>query len=382
MLKDEIDGIKIAKDGDAVILRFSIPLTAETIPSVISALPKFLSSSKNKNVTLDLANVGTMDDYGFFFIEELKKQFVLRGCNINVINVNSGLETFFSDFHIKETTSSTTELQDKAQQYSYDANFITGIGNYALKEGNNIKSLISFMGAVVLSIITVIKKPSLLRTGDVWTGMFKVGVEALPVVALIGFLMGLIMAFMSATQLKMFGANIYVASLVSLAMARELGPIMTTILMAGRSGSAFAAEIATMRISDEIDALTTMGIDPVIFLVVPKILASLIVVPLLTLFSILIAIFGGMIVGVGMLDLTVSGYISQTAKSITIFDVLIGCSKSGVFAFLITWISCLRGFNARGGASAVGDAATSAVVSGIFLIVVTDSVFAVIQRYW
>ena len=382
MLKDEIDGIKIAKDGDAVILRFSIPLTAETIPSVISALPKFLSSSKNKNVTLDLANVGTMDDYGFFFIEELKKQFVLRGCNINVINVNSGLETFFSDFHIKETTSSTTELQDKAQQYSYDANFITGIGNYALKEGNNIKSLISFMGAVVLSIITVIKKPSLLRTGDVWTGMFKVGVEALPVVALIGFLMGLIMAFMSATQLKMFGANIYVASLVSLAMARELGPIMTTILMAGRSGSAFAAEIATMRISDEIDALTTMGIDPVIFLVVPKILASLIVVPLLTLFSILIAILGGMIVGVGMLDLTISGYISQTAKSITIFDVLIGCSKSGVFAFLITWISCLRGFNARGGASAVGDAATSAVVSGIFLIVVTDSVFAVIQRYW
>ena len=375
------DGIRIEKNEDTVSLRFSIPLTAETVPSIISALPNPFPSSKDRSLTVDLYDVTTIDDYGFFFIEELKNRSAFIGCKIEVINMNADLEAFLSDFHIAGTALSAIELHSKRHTNDKN-NFVARIGDYALKEGYNLKILISFMGSVVLSLITILKKPSLLRISAVWTAMRKVGVEAFPVVGLISFLMGLIMAFMSATQLKMFGANIYVASLVSLAMSRELGPIMTTILMAGRSGSAFAAEIATMRISDEIDALTTMGIDPVIFLVVPKMLASLIVVPLLTFFSIIIAIIGGLIVGVGMLDLTISSYISQTAKSISIFDIFIGCSKSGVFAFLITWISCLRGFNARGGASAVGDAATSAVVSSIFLIVVTDSIFAVIQRYW
>ena len=376
-------GIKTERNGEAVLLQFFIPLTADTVPSVISALPDPFPSSKDKNLTVDLADVGMMDDYGFFFIEELKKQSALRECNIEIININSDLESFLCDFRITETVPSEIELQGKDQCHSNDKdNLVTEIGAYALKVRDNLEGLIHFKGSVVLSIIKVLRKPSLLRTGDVWTAMRKIGVEAFPVVALISFLMGLIMAFMSAAQLKMFGGNIYVASLVSLAMARELGPIMTTIIMAGHSGSAFAAEIATMRINDEVDALVTIGVDPVIFLVVPKILASLIVVPLLTLFSIMIAIAGGLIVGVGMLDLTISSYMAQTAKSITIFDVIVGCSKSGVFAFLITWISCLRGFNARGGPSAVGNAATSAVVSSIFIIVVTDSIFAVIQRYW
>ena len=378
-------GIKIERNGDDILLQFFIPLTAETVPYIIPALPDSFPSSKDKSLTVDLADVSTIDDYGFFLIEELKKRSALRGCNIEVININSDAKAFLYDFYITGATTSAVEPQDECEcqwDMSDQNNLVTEMGAYALKERDDIKNLISFIGSVVISIIKVLKKPSLLRTGDVWTAMRKIGIEAFPVVALIGFLMGLIMAFMSATQLKMFGGNIYVASLVSLAMSRELGPIMTTILMAGRSGSAFAAEIATMRISDEIDALMTMGIDPVVFLVVPKMLASLIVVPLLTLFSIMIAIAGGLIVGVGMLDLTITSYISQTAKSITIFDVFLGCFKSGVFAILITWISCLRGFNARGGASSVGDAATSAVVSGIFLIVVTDSIFAIIQRYW
>jgi phospholipid/cholesterol/gamma-HCH transport system permease protein len=190
------------------------------------------------------------------------------------------------------------------------------------------------------------------------------------------------MAFMSSVQLRQFGANIYVASLVSLAMVRELGPIMTAIIVAGRSGSAFAAEIGTMKISEEVDALYTMGFDPTRFLVVPKIVASIIVVPILTLFSDLLAIVGGLVVGVLMLDLTVNAYISQTLKTLTLFDVFWGLLKSGVFAFLIALVGCLRGFQVRGGAAAVGQATTSAVVSSIFLIILTDSIFAIILRYW
>jgi phospholipid/cholesterol/gamma-HCH transport system permease protein len=212
--------------------------------------------------------------------------------------------------------------------------------------------------------------------------MKKVGVDALPIVGLISFLLGLIMAFMSSVQLQQFGANIYVASLVSLAMVRELGPIMTAIIVAGRSGSAFAAEIGTMKISDEVDALFTMGFDPTRFLIVPKILASVITVPILTLFSDLFAIMGGLVVGVFMLDLTVNAYMTQTLKTLTLFDVFWGFLKAAVFALLIAGIGCLRGFQVRGGAAEVGQATTSAVVSSIFLIILADSVFAVILRYW
>ncbi len=212
--------------------------------------------------------------------------------------------------------------------------------------------------------------------------MKKVGVDALPIVGLISFLLGLIMAFMSSVQLQQFGANIYVASLVSLAMVRELGPIMTAIIVAGRSGSAFAAEIGTMKISDEVDALFTMGFDPTRFLVVPKILASVITVPILTLFSDLFAIMGGLVVGVFMLDLTTNAYMTQTLKTLTLFDVFWGFLKAAVFALLIAGIGCLRGFQVRGGAAEVGQATTSAVVSSIFLIILADAVFAVILRYW
>jgi phospholipid/cholesterol/gamma-HCH transport system permease protein len=201
-------------------------------------------------------------------------------------------------------------------------------------------------------------------------------------VGLISFLLGLIMAFMSSVQLQQFGANIYVASLVSLSMVRELGPIMTAIIVAGRSGSAFAAEIGTMKISDEVDALFTMGFDPTRFLVAPKIVASIITVPILTLFSDLFAILGGLVVGVSMLDLTVNAYLAQTLKTLTVFDVFWGFLKAAVFALLIAGIGCLRGFQVRGGAAEVGQATTSAVVSSIFLIILADAVFAVILRYW
>jgi phospholipid/cholesterol/gamma-HCH transport system permease protein len=211
--------------------------------------------------------------------------------------------------------------------------------------------------------------------------MQKTGVDAVPIVGMISFMMGLIMAFMSSIQLQMFGANIYVASLVSLAMTRELGPIMTAIVVAGRSGSSFASEIGTMKISEEVDALFTMGFDPTRYLVVPKIMASVIVVPILTLFSDLFAILGGLSVGVFMLDLTANAYILQTVKTLSLFDILLGIFKSGVFALLISWIGCLRGFRVKGGAAAVGQATTSAVVSSIFLIIAFDSIVAVILRY-
>ena len=199
--------------------------------------------------------------------------------------------------------------------------------------------------------------------------------------ALISLLMGLIMAFMSSLQLKQFGANLYVANLVTIAMVRELGPIMTAILVAGRSGSAFAAEIGTMVVNDEVNALVTMGFDPVRFLAVPKVLAAMIVVPILTVYADVFAMLGGLIVGVTGLDLTAFTYIQQTKASIRVFDFATSLAKAVVFAMLISGIGCQRGFQVRGGAEGVGTSTTSAVVSAIFLIIVADSAFAIMLHY-
>jgi phospholipid/cholesterol/gamma-HCH transport system permease protein len=246
----------------------------------------------------------------------------------------------------------------------------------------NLRFLVSFLGSVVLSLVEVCLHPGRLRRGDTVVLMQKIGVDAVPIVGLISFLLGLIMAFVSSLQLEQFGASVYVAQLVALAMVSELGPIMTAIVVAGRSGSAFAAEIGTMRISDEVDALFTMGFNPALFLAVPRIVAAVVVVPLLTLFADLFAILGGMTISVSMLDLTVSTYIDQTLKALSLFEFLWGLSKSVIFTALIAWIGCLRGFEVRGGSAEVGNAATSAVVSGIFLIILFDSIFAVIRSYW
>ena len=165
-------------------------------------------------------------------------------------------------------------------------------------------------------------------------------------------------------------------------MTRELGPIMTCILISGRSGSAFAAEIGSMKIAEEVDALITMGFDTIRFMVIPKLLAAVIVVPILTLFSIIFAIAGGLVVGVTMLDLTVTAYLKQSISTLELFDLGYALFKSAVFALLIAGIGCFRGFQVHGGADAVGKSTTSAVVSGIFLIIVFDAIFSVILRYW
>jgi phospholipid/cholesterol/gamma-HCH transport system permease protein len=255
------------------------------------------------------------------------------------------------------------------------------IGEASIDFYNDILEVIAFGGELTLEIIYSLFHLRSVRWTDVIVYMKKVGVDGLPIVGLITFLLGLILAFMSSLQLKQFGANIYVPSLLSLAMVRELGPIMAAILVAGRSGSAFAAEIGTMKVNEEVDALITMGFNPIRFLAIPKIFAAIMVVPLLTLFADLFAIIGGLVIGVFFLDLTVYTYVQQSIKAITIFNIVTSMIKSVVLAILIAGIGCQRGFMVRGGAQDVGNATTSAVVAALFLIIAVDSIFAILLSY-
>jgi len=242
--------------------------------------------------------------------------------------------------------------------------------------------VVSFLGDLLAAAARAAAHPRLIRMSEVLFYMEQVGVNGLFIVGLISFLLGLIMAFMSFLQLQSFGANIYVANLVALAMVKELGPIMTAVLVAGRSGSAFAAEIGTMRVNEEVDALVVMGYDPLVFLALPKVIAAVLMVPLLTIFADLLAIIGGLVVGVTGMGLTAQAYVNQTLNSINPNDIITSMVKSAVFAFLIAGIGCQRGFMVRGGAQAVGQATTSAVVAAMFLIIVADSIFAIVLHYY
>ena len=342
---------------------------------LILDLSRRFSENPPGDLAVDLENVTYLDDFGTLVLVELRKIAVKGNGAFSLLNPGEKIREMLMFLRF-DSLFKTVSFEKKRRQGVF-----VRLGEKTFDIILDLKYAISFIGAITLSLWYHLVHPKALRRDDTLDYMQKTGVDGLPIVALISFLMGLIMAFMSSVQLEQFGANIYVASLVSLSMTRELGPIMTAIIVAGRSGSAFAAEIGTMKISEEVDALFTMGFDPVGFLVIPKLIAALIMVPILTLFSDIFAIAGGLLVGVFMLDLTAGAYVSQTISTLTVFDVFWGVLKSGVFAVLITWVGCLRGFQVSGGAASVGQATTSAVVSSIFLIILFDSVFSVILRY-
>jgi phospholipid/cholesterol/gamma-HCH transport system permease protein len=237
---------------------------------------------------------------------------------------------------------------------------------------------LSFLGSATLAFGRFLVGHARYQKSELLLLIQDTGANAFWIVSLISFLVGMILAFVGAVQLAQFGAGIYVANLVGLAMTREMGAMMTAIIMAGRTGAAFAAQLGTMRVNEEIDALSSMGIDPMEFLVVPRMLALMVMMPLLALYADLLGIMGGMVVGIGMLDLGIFEYIEQTRRSVSLTQINIGVIKAVVFGVLVAVAGCLRGMQCGNSSQAVGMAATSAVVTSIVLIIVTDGLFAVV----
>ncbi len=254
---------------------------------------------------------------------------------------------------------------------------LIAIGRTASSLFGDLKEQVVFLGQVTVTFGSMIGRPRAMRWGDFWQTFEKAGVQALVVVSLISFLTGLIMAFQAAPPLAQFGVDLYVVNLVALAMVRELGPIMTAIVLAGRSGSAFAAEIGTMKVNEEINALTTMGLDPVRFLAAPRVLAGILLTPVLTVYSDLAGVAGGLAVML-MRGFPPIALWHHLVGAVAVNDVMAGIIKAFIFGALVAGIGCLRGLQTKSGATAVGVSTTRSVVSGIFLIVVVDAIFAVV----
>ena len=258
--------------------------------------------------------------------------------------------------------------------------FVAQIGATTVEWLRGAPEMIQFIGEAALAFGRFLRGKAQFRRADLLNVIQEVGPQALPIVTLISFLVGLILAYTGAVQLRQFGAQIYVADLVGLGMAREMGAMMTGIVMAGRTGAAYAAQLGTMQVNEEIDAFRTMGVDPMEFLVLPRMLALILMVPLLTLYADFAGIFAGLVVGVTILDLGTFAYYEETVRALNLTHFAAGLFKAAVYGALIALAGCLRGMQSGRSAQAVGQAATSAVVTGIVFIVVAAAVLTILYN--
>ncbi len=272
-----------------------------------------------------------------------------------------------------------TEVPERegARRVTVSIPFLERIGDEAIDFWHTTLEMLAFLGEAFIALLRLLGGKAKFRRSEFWITIQESSTQALPIVSLISILLGLILAFVGAVQLKVFGAEIYVASLVGIAMVRVMGAVMTGIIMAGRTGASFAAKLGTMQVNEEIDALKTLGISPMEFLVLPRMLALLIIMPMLCLYADLMGILGGLIVGVSMLDLNVFQYLHQTKISVNLNNLWIGLFHSAVFGVLIALAGCLKGIQCGRSASAVGEATTSAVVTGIISIVVSTAIITI-----
>ena len=256
--------------------------------------------------------------------------------------------------------------------------FFERVGKATLGYGLSIDEVMSFLGELTVAFGKFVPGKARYRRVDLIEVIQECGANAVGIVTLISFLVGVILAFMGAVQLSQFGASIYVADLVCIGMTRDMGAIMTAIIMSGRTGAAFAAKLGTMKVTQEIDALTTMGVSPMEFLVLPRVIALVLMMPLLCLYADFLGILGGLFVGVGMLGLSVRGYMQETIATLTLTNLFGGLFKATFYGLLIAIAGCLKGFQCGNSSSAVGDAATQAVVMSIVMAVVACGLFAVV----
>jgi phospholipid/cholesterol/gamma-HCH transport system permease protein len=250
-------------------------------------------------------------------------------------------------------------------------------GRFSLSALAQGRALLAFVGECAVACVGCVAHPARIRWRPILFNMRGAGIDALPIVGLLSFLMGIVVAYQGADQLRQYGANIFVADLVGLSMLREFAPLMTAIIIAGRSGSAWAAQIGTMAVTEEIDALRTLGIEPMELLVLPKIAALVLVLPLLTVFADVLGVTGGMLMAKVQLGVGYGDFLDRMVKAVSITSYLVGVFKAPVFAGIIAVVGCFQGFGTHGGAQSVGTQTTRSVVQSIFLVIVADALFSI-----
>jgi len=341
-------------------------LIASEIPKSNEVIAQITQTKDIGQLTFDTSEVDKWDSAMVAFLF-----YLIRGCEHKNIKVNfQKLPPGAQKLLILALKVNENASIDKAE----DGSFFTRVADKVLKRLDGMLSLVNFLGEIAIAFSRLITGRVYFRWDEFMVILQRCGADALLLVSLISVLVGIILAFIGATQLELFGAQIYIANIVGIGMVRVMGAMMASILMAGRTGASFAAELGLMQTNEEIDALRTLGVSPVEFLVIPRILALVIMMPLLTLYADLMGILGGFIVSTGLLGLNSVEYWQHTQSSITLSNLWVGLIHSFVFGVIIAVAGCFRGMQCKRSAVAVGEATTSAVVSAIISIVIATAI--------
>lgn len=330
-----------------------------------------LADRKSKEIEINTKALGNWDSGLITFLVKLRNYADQEKVKVNYSSLPEGAQRLLN-------LAFAVEEREGARKQVKKVNIFTRAGKGFLNTLTRSKSLLTFLGEITQSFGRFFTGRANYKRSDLWVTIQETGAEAFPIVSLIAFLVGAILAFVGVVQLVKFGAGIYVADLVAVGVVREMGAIMTGIIMAGRTGAAFAASLGTMKVNEEIDALTTMGIDPIDFLVLPKLLALIIMLPLLSIYANFLGVLGGASVALAILDVSAYQYIIQTIYSVDVVDFAGGLFKATIYGILVAIAGCRCGIECGNSAAAVGLATTAAVVSGIIAIVVSNAILNVI----
>lgn len=353
-----------------LLVSFKTPLTYDNAAEIWQSLSGLVARKENTSLLFDLSGVSKIDGAGAALVRSIERLCDRRGVRFRIESIDPQVKHFL-DYLERETPQ-------QKQPPPPAGSVVTRFGAFLIEQAAELREFVRFCNTFLDVAGASVRHLGRFRWKETLYYLQSAGPNAMTILFLISFLLGLVMSFQAAIQLRQFGANIYVADLVSLALIRELAPVFTAILLAGRSSSAFAAEIGTMKIGEELDALAVMGFDLTEFIALPKVVALMIAAPLLTMWANFAGLAGGIAVSSISLDITPYGFMNEVYTAITFGDIAGGLVKAEVFAILIALVGCFRGFQTGMGADSVGRQATAAVVSGLFLIIFADAILTVI----
>jgi phospholipid/cholesterol/gamma-HCH transport system permease protein len=366
--------VTLGPDGLAQVA-FKGRLSARTVVECWNKLDRTLRGASVKKLEVNVRQVDFCGGAGFALLRYLHMGKMTPGADVSVVGLAEGLQTIFEGFTIQDYEAFHLHDRPKCRPFVQEA------GQAPRHLMADFRGQMEFVGRVTANLPAALLQRKRMRWPEVRHIYELAGANAVPIVSLVSLLMGFIIAFESAQRLAEFGAQIYVANTITLVMVREMGPLMTAILLAGRSASAFAAELGTMKVNEEINALETFGLDPVRFLVVPRIVAGVLVSPLLTCYSILMGVAGGALVMLG-LGFSLMLIAHQMTLSVHLPDLAVGLSKSVVFGVIVSGVGCWRGLQTEQGPSAVGLSTTRAVVTSLLLIILADACFSTLSYFF
>ena len=353
-------------------LRLSGSWTARGLSAIGNQLDEVRSPGGGA-ITVDAALVDALDTAGAWLLHQLRLRLRGEGGDLRF----SGLQPEFDKLLGVIAEHAIARPGQLGMAPTTRRSAIETVGRRAQGNVAQVFAFLAFVGEAAVVLAGCVSHPRRLRWRPVLYNLRTAGVDALPIVGLLSFLLGVVLAYQGAGQLRQYGANIFVVDLVGLSILREFAPLMTAIIIAGRSGSAYAAQIGTMVVTEEIDALQTLGVAPFEMLVVPKLIALVIALPLLTFFADVLGVLGGMFTASSQLGVSYGEFVDRFAKAVSVTSYLVGIGKAPVFAAIIVSVGCFRGFQTRGGADSVGRQTTLSVVQSIFLVIVADAAFSI-----